>query len=66
MKRLYTNARAAREPRLDELLREDGERYEPHGAQHAEERSEWTEGRTIVHGLLGLGWRAEMFDAEAS
>jgi hypothetical protein len=41
------------------LLREDGEREEPHRAENAEERSEWTEGRTLVHQSNDLGSRAE-------
>jgi len=32
------------------MLCEEGERREPHGHEDAEERCEWTEGRTLVHG----------------
>jgi hypothetical protein len=37
--------------RLDELLGDHACGTEPHGGQHAEQRSQGTEGRSFVHGV---------------
>jgi hypothetical protein len=41
----------ARPTTLDELLGDEARGAEPHRAQHGEQRSERTEGRTLVHGV---------------
>jgi len=48
------------------VLREQGERREPHRGEYAEERCERAEGRTLVHGSKQVSDRApERFDADA-
>jgi hypothetical protein len=51
---------------LEEPLGDQAERPEPHGSQNAEQRSEGTEGRTLMHGSKGFSGRApENFDIQA-